>query len=281
VKNLIFSDLYSLISAITEITSSKNAVASKTLSQVPWNIQGGLFYNISVVRTYHDRQFSSVSRFNDIAANIADVLAKLPENVIRQPIIEAEPYRETLLALIDSVELFQKQIFQYYSSNSLFQFSNITFQGDILFNSIQDVFDSRVWQFIPETARADIEEGGKALLFNLPTSASFMFLRAIEDCLRKLCGALDPNSSGKMFGEALLFLESHKAKINMPDKDFDRQVKLLAYIKDEFRNPSAHPDKHFSQREAEQLFQFVNVAIDKLSAMFGSVTSHGTTVVTT
>ncbi|HYN77939.1 MAG TPA: hypothetical protein VES73_09110, partial [Lamprocystis sp. (in: g-proteobacteria)] len=147
------------------------------------------------------------------------------------------------------------------------------FQSDILFGSIQDVFDPRVWEFIPKTGKADIEEGGKALLFNLPTSASFMFLRALEDCLRKFCGVLDSNSSDKMFGEALNLIASRKDAIDMPEKDVERQIKLLQYIKDEFRNPSAHPDKHFTQREAEQLFQFVNVAIDKLSAMFESVSS--------
>ena len=98
----------------------------------------------------------------------------------------------------------------------------------------------------------------------------------MEDCLRKFCSALDTTTSNMMFGAALALIESKKDLIDMPEKDIERQIKLLQYIKDEFRNPSAHPDKHFTQREAEQLFQFVNVSIDKMSAMFESI-SNGKT----
>lgn len=95
-----------------------------------------------------------------------------------------------------------------------------------------------------------------------------MFLRALEDCLRKICSSLPGNDKQLMFGAAIDLISKEKTKFSIEEKNFDRQIAFLRYIKDEYRNPSAHPDKSFSQKEAEQLFQVINVAIDKLTYLY-------------
>ncbi len=98
-----------------------------------------------------------------------------------------------------------------------------------------------------------------------------MFLRALEDCMRQLCVTITKDDKQRMFAEAIGVLKDNSDKFDMDSKELNRQVQFLSYIKDEFRNPSAHPEETFSQREAEQLFQIVNVAIDKLSKMHGCI----------
>ena len=66
-----------------------------------------------------------------------------------------------------------------------------------------------------------------------------------------------------MFGNAIAFICSNATQFDLEEKFFKRHLDLLNYIKDEFRNPSAHPEKTFKQSETEQLFQVVNVAISQ------------------
>ena len=151
--------------------------------------------------------------------------------------------------MLNAIEKLDQEMMHYYSINTLFQLSNITFNSDILFSKIENVFEKNTWDFIPNNAKGDIIEGGKALLFNFPTSASFMFLRALEDCIRKLYRQVAKNDKQVTFGQAIAALEKEITKFEASQPDFERQIDFLKYIKDEFRNPSAHPDKTFTQKE--------------------------------
>jgi len=74
-----------------------------------------------------------------------------------------------------------------------------------------------------------------------------------------------------MFGNAIAFISSNSTEFDLDQKFFKRQLDLFNYIKDEFRNPSAHPEKTFTQSETEQLFHVVDVAIDKIFRLHSSL----------
>jgi hypothetical protein len=189
---------------------------------------------------------------------------KISKSEFEKPVISLNDNKETIYEILNFIELLEQELYNYYSINTLFQFSNINFNSDVLFSNIEAIFEEATWKYIPEGAQGDIAEGGKALLFGLPTCASFMFLRALEDCIRKLCKQLNNSKDNLTFGQAISIVEKNFDLFAIDKFDFDRQVAFLKYIKDEFRNPSAHPDKSFTQKESEQLFQVINISIDKI-----------------
>ncbi len=202
---------------------------------------------------------------------ISSLLKEISSHEYENQIISLNKHKKTLFFILNIISRLEQEILHHYSANTLFQFSNITFNSDVLFSDIESVFEADTWSFIPDSAKGDIAEGGKGLLFNLPTSASFMFLRSLEDCIRKLSCEVTGKENQETFGQAIHTIQKNKDKFKNDNTDFERQLGFLKYIKDEFRNPSAHPDKTFSQKEAEQLFQVVNVAIDKLRYLFENI----------
>lgn len=55
---------------------------------------------------------------------------------------------------------------------------------DKLLNNVASLLAPGVFAELPDIARYDFIEAGKCIAFELPTSAAFHIMRAIEDCLR-------------------------------------------------------------------------------------------------
>jgi hypothetical protein len=115
-KNLVFSDLYSLVSAITSIKGDKIGVAAKAAPTLPWNLPNGFLAHLFVVKRYYDKHFQSIPHFDEILSTISEKWAEIPEDDCRQAFIDLPTHRKTLLDLIDAIELFEQQIFQHYST---------------------------------------------------------------------------------------------------------------------------------------------------------------------
>jgi hypothetical protein len=270
-KKLNFQDLEALNAAVSRISHIRIVLSHVETPQIIWRGPDGFFTDLQAILVFYEKYLKDERAFEDAVSRTREALEAISKEDSEKHFLSIPQYRDTFYLLVNAVEDFKQQILQHYSVNTLFQFSNITFNSDLLFSRIDSMFEKGSWDFIPTTAKADISEGGRALLFNLPTSASFMFLRALEDCMRQLCIAITKESKQRMFAEAISVIKDNADKFDLDAKEIDRQIQFLSYIKDEFRNPSAHPEKTFSQREAEQLFQIVNVAIDKLSKMHGRI----------
>lgn len=271
-KRVSFPDLYAYVKAISFLKGFRIYLSdSAKIQQVLWRGPEGFLTNLQSIFDFHQQYVSESPSCDQLIDTIRKVLDTFKKSDLDQPIINSENYKTALIEIINLLDKLEIGINQFYSSNAVFQFSNTVFQGDILFGRIGNVFQGEVWEFVPGSAKSDIEEGGKALLFNLPTCASFMFLRALEDCMRKLCKEMGHTAGHLMFGKAIDFISDNSTEFDLEPKFFKRQLDLLNYIKDEFRNPSAHPEKAFSQSEAEQLFQVVNVAIDKIFRLNSSL----------
>jgi hypothetical protein len=273
-EKIIFKDLKGLIEVFSSNHRNRMVLSHSDANAFMWRGSEGLYTDLLMLFDFHKKYLSNSKEFNDLVHDIHDVIKSIPESEFHNQIIDKDRHKKTLYLIIDILDKFEQLIVHYYTMNTLFQFSNITFNSDILFSRVDEVFENDTWAFIPTTARKDIIEGGRALLFNLPTCASFMFLRALEDCIRKLCNRLGYIKNNITFGKAIHILEKEKDKFNTEELVFERQVNFMKYVKDEFRNPSAHPEKTFSQKEAEQLFQVVNVGIDKLRFLHNGISTN-------
>lgn len=275
-KKIIYQDIESLICAMSEISKLRRLLGHTEIPpQMFWRGPEGIFTYLNAILSFYEKYLSKDNVFKHAVNLIMIAISKIPKAEIDKHILMTAVHKETFLDLVNAVEEFHLQILQHYSLNTLFQFTNITFNSDILFSCIAEVFEEKSWEFIPDSAKQYIVEGGRALLFNLPTSASFLFLRALEDCIRKICSRITEDKKHLTFGAAIDVIIKEKQKFDVDGAKFDRQISFLKYIKDEFRNPSAHPDKSFSQKEAEQLFQVVNVAVDKLSFLYSKIRKFG------
>lgn len=269
-KKILFQDLKALIEVFADIESRRMILNQATGDRFMWRGRGGFHSHIMTLFEFQTKHLIGNDIFDKTFECLKAEFQKIPRDELEKDIINIEKNKERIFNLVKIIEEFEQQITDYYALNTLFQFTNITFNSDILFSKIEDVFEEATWTFIPDNAKFDITEGGKALLFNLPTSASFMFLRALEDCIRKICNNVTREKQ-RTFGQALVEIEKNVAKFDIEQRDFERQINFLKYIKDEFRNPSAHPDKTFTQKEAEQLFQVINVSIDKIRYLFEKI----------
>lgn len=263
-KKILYQDLKALIDVISDAESQRMILSHSNVDNFFWRGANGFYSKIEIISAFYEKYLTQNEMIGKILDLIFESSKKVKKEDFEKQIISITKYKDIIYEMINLIERLDHEIRSYYSINTLFQFSNITFNGDVLFSNIDSVFEQITWSYIPESAKTDIVEGGKALLFGLPTCASFMFIRALEDCIRKLCKQLGSSENNIMFGQGIGMIEKEHEKFSLEKREFDRQISLLKYIKDEFRNPSAHPDKSFTQKEAEQLFQVINVSIDKI-----------------
>jgi len=116
---------------------------------------------------------------------------------------------------------------------------------------------------IPPIVRQDLEEAIKCLRFGAPTASVMVGLRAVEGWLRELYFALTEKTTKKGWAELLKEIQSllsEKGVLIEPVAGF------LNYVRD-VRNTADHPDKTFTQVEAEQVFVAATTAIRELERL--------------
>ena len=119
------------------------------------------------------------------------------------------------------------------------------------------VFDEQIWDELPIVAKSDFADAAKCLLFEASTPAAMIAPRGIEAVVRVYYEFKRGRECGKkVLGSITKELRS------LPDAN----TKLLGYIdylRSEKRNFAQHPDKVFTQREAERVFmEIINAVYD-------------------
>lgn len=129
-----------------------------------------------------------------------------------------------------------------------------------LLHNVSALFAPNVFAFLHDVAQYDFSEAGKCIVFELPTSAAFHLMRGTEMVLRQTYSAITGKAGNKMFwGTIVSELKNNETKA-IPKTLYDH----LNNIKDNFRNPTQHPDKIYSIHEAQDLF---GVCIDVVDQM--------------
>ena len=145
------------------------------------------------------------------------------------------------------VELSQLETINVHTSGSL--------NYKRLINGGSEFFQKSIWEKLPKISKNDLDEATKCILCQIPTASSMISLRAIEDVLRgyyKHKTKKDPGRNGwKKNIDELLKKDSEGKLI------YDVNISLmqhLDYIRENKRNVAEHPEKIFTQREAEGIF---------------------------
>lgn len=119
------------------------------------------------------------------------------------------------------------------------------------------IFENKIWKKLPSIAQSDFSDAAKCLLVEASTPATMVALRGMEAVMREYYEFKKARKCGKKaLGSIIKELRS------LPDAN----AKLLGYIdylRSEKRNFAQHPDRTFTQREAERIFmEIINAVHD-------------------
>ena len=125
-------------------------------------------------------------------------------------------------------------------------------------NGANEFFPSKICKKLLKISKNDLDEAAKCILCQIPTASSMIALRATEDVLRgyyKFKTKKKPERNGwKDIIDELLKKDSNGKLVHDVNKSL---MQHLDYIRENKRNVAEHPDKIFSQREAEGIFLLV------------------------
>jgi hypothetical protein len=114
---------------------------------------------------------------------------------------------------------------------------------------------------LSDIAQFDLREAGICLAFDRPTAAAFHILRATEDTLRRVYSAYVPPMQQDTL---MLWGPMVEQLVGLPTAPGQALLDHLKNIKNNFRNPTQHPEKAYDIEEAQDLF---NLCVDVLNRM--------------
>jgi len=116
--------------------------------------------------------------------------------------------------------------------------------------SIESLFAEGVFDWLPSGVQYDFKESGKCIAFGRPTASAFHVLRGLEGLIRYALRHLSPNTdtSEMNWGPVITHLKSLSiTELNIVIDNLDR-------IRENYRNPTNHPEKIYNIEEAQDLF---------------------------
>ena len=130
---------------------------------------------------------------------------------------------------------------------------------------------SSVRDTLPQQTKADLDQAGKCLAFDLPTAAAFHLLRGTEAVLREYYDRVVPGTkkaAAKMrnWGVYIKLLKEHGAEVKI--------TSLLDHLRDAYRNPVLHPEENYTDERAQVLFGVCVSAIVMMSEEITALDSH-------
>lgn len=121
---------------------------------------------------------------------------------------------------------------------------------DKLIFDIKTLFAEDVFNLLPGGVKWVYIESGRCLAFECSTASAFLALRGVEGLLRFLLSKLAPKiDTSKMNWGPLI---THLKKLSIPELSV--LLDNLDRIRDNYRNPTNHPEKIFNIEEAQDLF---------------------------
>ena len=136
-----------------------------------------------------------------------------------------------------------------------------------LLNDPAALFAPDVFSNVTDLTRYDLTEAAKCIAFERPTAAAFHTLRATENVLReyyvknvKRGRIKNPN-----WGPILHDLRSKLIKRRDSPKNIEILLNQLDYIRQQFRNPTQHPDKIYDIQEVQDLWSLCVDVINRMT----------------
>lgn len=129
---------------------------------------------------------------------------------------------------------------------------------DRLQNKIGELFGDNVFEHLSELSKKDFTEAGKCLAFERYTASAFHILRATEEELRRYyLHKVKRNRVQLLWNNIINDLKNRKG---VPQG----LLAVLDSIREDFRNPTAHPEKYYDSDEAQNLFTHCIDVVNRL-----------------
>tara|TARA_Y100000310_G_scaffold341966_1_gene443114 strand:- start:3499 stop:4269 length:771 start_codon:yes stop_codon:yes gene_type:complete len=129
---------------------------------------------------------------------------------------------------------------------------------DFLLTRAVNFFKNSTWKKLTKITKRDLEESCKCILFELPTSAGILALRACESVLREYY---------KKKTDTILtgFIDWKTILDQLNNTNSDKTILgHLDYLRKNLRNKLNHPDAVLLQKEAENIFSMIITTIETM-----------------
>ena len=149
------------------------------------------------------------------------------------------------------------------STMDAYVLSERRFEAVRLVDEPESLFAPETFGKLPRIAQLDIQEAGKCIGFGLPTAGAFHLLRATEDSLRSYYrtfvkrGNIQKSTRGKLVVEL-------RAKKRKP-KPSETLLNHLDHIRENFRNPTDHPDMVYDMDGVQDLLALVIDVLNRVA----------------
>lgn len=159
------------------------------------------------------------------------------------------------LMFLISIE--SKTLFSFYLTEKRINNEKLIFD-------IGSLFAKEVFSSIPSKIQYDFIECGKCIAFECSTAGAFHVLRGLEGLLRLLLEKLSPQIDATDMAWGKLISELKNLNIN----DLTTLLDNCDRIRENYRNPTNHPEKIYNIEEIQDLFNLcVGVVNDIVAYM--------------
>jgi hypothetical protein len=129
-----------------------------------------------------------------------------------------------------------------------------------LLSEAEVILGTEAQRLLPQSARDDLREAGKCLVYGVATASGYHVFRAIEAVVMPYFEILEAPSpqkpSQRNVGRYITILESNALNSKIAG--------MLTHLKDHYRNPLMHPEIFLTIDEAADLFIFGQSAISRM-----------------
>ncbi|TET47766.1 hypothetical protein E3J62_00400 [candidate division TA06 bacterium] len=166
---------------------------------------------------------------------------------------EANELGGIMSALDKTFQAEAKGIHSFFTTDKRISVDKLTTKHEALFP--QGVFNE-----LPEIAKHDVKEAGMCIAFERSTAAAFHILRATEEVLRKFYCRVVKQKRVKTLNWGNITADWVKKRKRPSTTTFGN----LDYIRENFRNPTIHPEARYDIEGAQSLFNLCTDVISKM-----------------
>lgn len=166
---------------------------------------------------------------------------------------QADKLREIILLLTKTFRAEAAGMHSFFTTDKRISMDKLTAKHELL-------FPEGVFSELSEIAKYDVKEAGMCIAFERSTVAAYHILRATEEVLRNLYCRIVRRKRIKslIWGNITNDLAKRKKRPSATT------MKNLEYIRDNFRNPTAHPEARYGIEEAQSLFNLCTDVISRI-----------------
>lgn len=138
------------------------------------------------------------------------------------------------------------------------------FNIDMLLKNPSSLLAKGSWAELPDIAQQDFSSATRAVAMGLSTAAAFHLMRCVEEMVKQLYFSFVKTNRIKnpMWGPIV-----NKLKTKNNPKPSVELIETLDMIRRNFRNPTQHPDKIYSEDEAQDLLNSSIVAVNMIATV--------------